>query len=594
MRRIALVVTLCALIPAAIVKQELPAAAAGSASMIASPTCGTISGFCFSPATITIPAGSDVTWSNMTVASHTSTSDTGLWNTGLVGTGQSATVAFPTPGSFPYHCSIHPDMKATVVVPASPPGQPLNVVALGGEASATVYWSAPASQGSSGITGYTVTSSPSGLTATTNASAVTATVTGLTDGTSYTFTVAATNLAGTGPPSASSNAVTPGRGHYHSLPPLRILDTRPIWQVGPFATPFGPGEGRNVIVIGQGGVPLTGVSAAVLNVTVTNTSAASYLTVYPAGVKRPLASNLNWVAGNTIPNLVQVALGTNGQVTVYNAYGTVDVVIDVAGYVSNPSATNTPDGLFNPVVPLRVLDTRIGNGAPQAPVGTNQTIDVQVTGVQGSNVPLTGVSGVVLNVTVTNPTAASYLTVFPTGGGRPLASNLNFVPGQTVPNRVIVKVGPTGKVSFYNPYGSVDVIADIGGWFTDSSNPLATGSGFVGVRPTRILDTRNAVVPLNSGETRSLIVAGGPVPLMTSSTPPRAVVLNVTITNPTSPSYLTVFPDGAPPLASDLNFVPGQTVPNLVVVKVSSDGTVRLFNSAGSVDVVVDVVGWYG
>ncbi len=75
---------------------------------------------------------------------------------------------------------------------------------------------------------------------------------------------------------------------------------------------------------------------------------------------------------------------------------------------------------------------------------------------------------------------------------------------------------------------------------------------------------------------------------------PRAVVLNVTVTNPSTFSYLTVFPDGSAPLSSDLNFVPGQTVPNMVVVKVASDGSIKLFNAAGSVDGVVDLVGWYG
>jgi hypothetical protein len=81
---------------------------------------------------------------------------------------------------------------------------------------------------------------------------------------------------------------------------------------------------------------------------------------------------------------------------------------------------------------------------------------------------------------------------------------------------------------------------------------------------------------------------------MISLTPPRAVVLNVTVTSPSSPSYLMVFPDGSPPLSSDLNFGRGQTVPNMVVVKVASDGSIKLYNAYGSVDVIVDLVGWYG
>lgn len=72
------------------------------------------------------------------------------------------------------------------------------------------------------------------------------------------------------------------------------------------------------------------------------------------------------------------------------------------------------------------------------------------------------------------------------------------------------------------------------------------------------------------------------------------MVLNVTVTNTTSPSYLTAYPSGAfRPLASDLNWVGGQTVPNLVVVKLGADGKVAIFNAAGSTDVIADVLGWY-
>jgi hypothetical protein len=251
------------------------------------------------------------------------------------------------------------------------------------------------------------------------------------------------------------------------------------------------------------------------------------------------------------------------------------------------------------VVPYRVLDTRNGTGAPQAPVGPSQTITVQVTGVAGSNVPATGVAAVILNVTVTNPTSASYLTVFPTGATQPVVSNLNFVAGQTVPNRVIVKVGNGGQVTIYNAYGNVDVVADVGGWFTDGVMTTA-GSRFVGVVPARILDTRTGLggvtAPIGPNSSIPVTVAGrGGVPPMSAITPPSAAVLNVTITNAGAGSYLTAWPDGAPmPLASDLNYGPGLTLPNLVVVKLGSTGMIDLYNAYGSVDVIVDVVGWYG
>ena len=75
-----------------------------------------------------------------------------------------------------------------------------------------------------------------------------------------------------------------------------------------------------------------------------------------------------------------------------------------------------------------------------------------MTGVGG--VPASGVSAVVLNVTVTAPTAGELPDRVPNGTPRPLASNLNFVAGQTVPNLVVAKVGADGKVAVYNDAGA--------------------------------------------------------------------------------------------------------------------------------------------
>ena len=117
--------------------------------------------------------------------------------------------------------------------------------------------------------------------------------------------------------------------------------------------------------------------------------------------------------------------------------------------------------------PVRILDTRNGTGGFGVPVGPNATIALQVAGVGG--VPSMAASvppkAVVLNVTVTGPTTGSYLTVWPDAIGRPVSSDLNFVQGATVPNLVVVQIGANGKVDFYNAAGSVNVIADVMGWF---------------------------------------------------------------------------------------------------------------------------------
>jgi hypothetical protein len=379
------------------------------------------------------------------------------------------------------------------------------------------------------------------------------------------------------------------------LTPARILDTRDGTGGIPAAA-LGPSAALDVQIAGRGGVPAAGISAVILNVTVTGGTAPGYLVVYQKGIARPRASNLNWVAGQTVANLVEVPLSADGQVTVFNSQGSSNVIFDVLGYVSLPDQSPGPDGLYNPLVPARLLDTRTGLGGATR-VAPGGTVSLQVTG--RGNVPATGVSAVVLNVTATNPSGSSYVTVWPDGAPRPLASSLNFVAGQTVPNRVIVAVGAGGRVDLYNFAGKVDLVVDVGGYFTDAT-PGGTGSRFNALTPARLLDTRDGTGGVSSavgaGGTLAVQVAGqNGVPATTAAIPPTAVVLNVTVTNPTAAGYLTVWPDGnGQPLASDLNFGRGQTRANLVVVKVGANGKVDLFSLAGSTDVVIDVVGWYG
>jgi hypothetical protein len=402
--------------------------------------------------------------------------------------------------------------------------------------------------------------------------------------------VTVTNAGGTSPVSSADEFTYPPAppGLYTAITPVRVLDTRLS------GGPLGPGSSVNLVVGGAGSVPVN-ATAAILNVTAVDSSAAGFFTVFPTGAALPTASNLNWLAGETVPNLVSVELGTGGSVTIYNGLGTADAVVDLQGYFT-PSSGGTA-GQFVPLVPARITDTRAGSGQPNAgsTLGSGITLDVQISGAGG--VPASGVTAVVLNATVTDTTSAGFLTVFPKGAARPLASNLNWAAGVTVPNRVMVPVGTGGMVSFFNGLGSADLVVDVNGYFTDST---VAGASFMPLVPFRIVDTRNGTGaptgPLAGGTTLVVTVAGfGNVPAMTSTTPPQAVVLNVTVANPTAASDLVVWPDGATkPVASDLNFVPAQTVPNLVVVKLSSTGQVDIFNPFGSTNVIVDVVGWYG
>ena len=209
-----------------------------------------------------------------------------------------------------------------------------------------------------------------------------------------------------------------------------------------------------------------------------------------------------------------------------------------------------------------------------------------VTGLMG--VPATGVSGVALNVTVDQPTASGFLTVWPTGETQPFASSHNFVPGLTVANLVLAKVGAGGQVSIFNSAGDTHVVADVVGYFS------ATGGVFVPVSPQRIVDSRNGIGtgvtgPLGQSSNNSVEVAGvGPVPSGAT-----AAVVNVTSVNSTASSYIAVWPTGAAkPTASTLNPRPGVPVPNLAYLKLGAGGRLSLYNNSGSTDYIVDVFGY--
>ena len=364
---------------------------------------------------------------------------------------------------------------------------------------------------------------------------------------------------------------------YTAVNPVRLLDTRSSGGA------VGAGQSRSLTVAGVTPGAPAGATAVAVNVTVTSTTAASFLTAYPTGQARPLASNLNWTAGKTVANLVVVQVGNGGAVTFYNQFGSAHVVVDLEGYFAPPSGTA---GQEVALTPTRITDTRSGSGQPNAgsKLGAGGSIAVQVTGAGG--VPANGVSSAILNITVTNTTAPSFLTVWPSGSARPNASNLNWVAGQTLPNRVIAQIGAGGKVSVYNQFGAADVIVDVSGYFTDAT---AIGKLFTPQVAHRIADTRGHAT-LGPGGTYTLQVGGvSPVP-----SPATAVVINVTVTDTTAPSFLTVYPSTATrPLASDLNWTARLTIPNLVVATLGTTGAIRFYNSAGSTDVVVDLLGYF-
>ena len=244
------------------------------------------------------------------------------------------------------------------------------------------------------------------------------------------------------------------------------------------------------------------------------------------------------------------------------------------------------------------MDTRNNWGFVQhGPMTPGQRLSVQVTGQGG--VPASGVTGVVMNVTVTAPTASGYLRVTPQGGTS-TTSSLNFVPGQVVPNLVTVPVPPSGVVDFYNPAGYTHVIADVVGY----DGPAVGEAG--------------RFVPIAGPGYDSRYDPAGPLPPATYAIIPLgwwggvsadivdAAVLNVTVTQPTESGFLTVVDDDVCefPLSSNLNFTAGQTVANQVVTGLSSPNSFGCYdpawwpaadfiNPVGWTHIVVDIFGYF-
>ncbi|WP_063770747.1 hypothetical protein [Streptacidiphilus carbonis] len=240
-----------------------------------------------------------------------------------------------------------------------------------------------------------------------------------------------------------------------SAGPTRVLDTRS--GTGTAKKQLGAGSKISLQVAGVNGAPAN-VTAVALNVTATGATQASWIAAYPDGQPLPQTSTVNFTAGRTTPNLAIVPV-VDGKVDFYNANGSVDVVADVTGYFTG-DATGAH---FYPAGPARMLDTRDGTGSAKAPVGAAAALAVQLAG--RAPVPATGVSAVVMNVTVTGGTAGGWLAAYPDGQGKPTTSTLNFTPGLTVAN---LAVTPTtnGKVDFYNAFGTVNVLADVAGYFS--------------------------------------------------------------------------------------------------------------------------------
>jgi hypothetical protein len=390
----------------------------------------------------------------------------------------------------------------------------------------------------------------------------------------------------------SASAAVPVRGTYTPVDPVRILDTRDGTGVaGQRVGPLGVGQVIELDVTGVGGVPDTGAGAVVLNVTVTEAPGNGYVTVYPCGDARPLASNVNFRRGVNVANQVTAKIGRDGHVCFF-ASSQTQLVADLGGWYATDVAT-VPGFFYEQLSPERIVDTRDGTGLGSRAIGQMAAGEVLAVTIPGAGgVPADAdVRAATMNVTVTGATSAGYISVFPCDRERPVVSNVNFDPSNpTIANLATSRTSSTGQVCFFAS-AATDLVVDIQGYFTPRQAVV-----FTGLTPERALDTRDGTgivgsrpTKLGRGSVLRLHIAGEHgVP-----TDAAAVMLNVTITEADGRGYVTAWPCGQiRPVASFLNFVRGVDQANLTPVRIGQGGDVCLFVNEGT-QVVADVNGYY-
>ncbi len=393
--------------------------------------------------------------------------------------------------------------------------------------------------------------------------------------------------------SAATPHATPVTGTYVPVSPFRITDTRTgsgLPNAGSTLTTAAPTLTVQVTGVGTYPVP-AGASAAALNVTVTNTMSSGFLTVSQAGITRPTVSNLNFVAGETVANLVTVPLSAAGAVSIYSSATGADVVVDVEGYFTATPAANGY-GLYNAMAPVRDLGTL----ALGAAVAANTSVPVTVAG--GTTTVPANASAVVVNETVAHDSVATFLSLYPAPAiaAEPTFSDLNAAAGEAVANRAIVAVGTGGVIEVYNHAGSADVDIDVDGYFTGIGG---TGSAFVPLAaPVRVADTRTASLvgtetPITANASESFLLATTASGIPATAT---SVDANFTVVAGDTSGYASIYPAPAmttQPDFSDVNWVANGIVPNFTIADTNGTGSVEVYNSYGTINLVVDVFGYF-
>jgi hypothetical protein len=251
--------------------------------------------------------------------------------------------------------------------------------------------------------------------------------------------------------------------------------------------------------------------------------------------------------------------------------------LETGGSVVASAPADVP-AAYTPVGPCRLADTRHSFGMTRLSAST-----IRIVAAGRCGVP-TDATAIAITLTATTPRRAGFVTAFPAELSRPVVSNLNVTAGQTRANSALLALGAGGAIDVYDASGG-HVVVDVTGAFTPSG-PVASGR-YSPLEPRRVLDTRWADDPVPARRTVRVPL---PAHVPTDAT---ALAVNLTVTGPTTPGFLTAFAAGtAQPLASVLNVdARGQTRAASAVVPVTADG-LDVYSYGGG-HLIVDVTGWF-
>ena len=383
------------------------------------------------------------------------------------------------------------------------------------------------------------------------------------------------------PPSANASALA-----YSPLPSAtRAYDSR--FEIGVASGRVRAGTTRYVDL----GINDPNVKAALVNLTMVDSSGTGYVVASEGRTEHPSTSNVNVTTGEVAANTSIVPVDGDGNIVLF-ASVTTDVIVDVLGTfkASTPAASG---GRFTALAPARLIDTRLPVGASNA-YAKSPTVNFvsKVNTVVGGKLGVpNAVQAVAVIVTgVTKPGALpGFATVYPGGTPQPQTSNLNTNGnGDARPNLVIVPLGANGSIDI-TLQSTDDVVVDVAGYFLDTTGPAGL---YHVVAPSRQVDSR---VPLGFGtlpiDSTATLDPGPPVPNNAV-----AVSQNVTLTNSLGPGYVTAYPaDQGRPLASNANVTgPRQDHASLTFTKVGANGAGSIaYYSSGGTDVVVDITGYF-